>query len=90
MLAKVPTGLVNAAFTIAVWRSCTAGAIEAAMSRNGRMRSRAGGALLAGAILAGTLAGVALGEPSIGILAGTSFGLALLGLLWWRDREDKT
>jgi hypothetical protein len=58
----------------------------APMSRKGT-RSRAGGALLAAGILAGALVGVAIGQPSIGILAGTCAGLAVLGLIWWLDRR---
>jgi hypothetical protein len=49
--------------------------------------SRAGGALLAGAIMAGALIGVMAGEPSIGLLAGAFIGGAALAFLWWKDRR---
>lgn len=48
---------------------------------------RSGGALLAFAILAGVIAGVLLGQPSLGFLAGLAAGLALLALVWLRDRR---
>lgn len=48
---------------------------------------RSGGALLAFAILAGVFAGVLLGQPSLGFLAGLAAGLALLALVWLRDRR---
>ena len=48
---------------------------------------RAGGALLAAAILAGALTGVLTGEPSIGFLVGLGIGLLLLGAVWLLDRR---
>lgn len=48
----------------------------------GRRTPRAGGALLAGAILIGAAAGIAAGQPSIGFLAGLGAGLALLATVW--------
>ena len=48
---------------------------------------RAGGVLLAGAILLGTAAGVVLGQASLGFLAGLGMGLLLLGGVWLRDRS---
>ena len=48
---------------------------------------RAGGALLAGSILIGVIAGIVLREPSIGFLAGLGVGLLLLGLVWLADRR---
>ncbi|WP_165357420.1 hypothetical protein [Sphingosinicella sp. CPCC 101087] len=48
---------------------------------------RAGGALLAGAILIGVLVGAVVGEPSIGFLAGLGVGLALMVLVWLIDRR---
>jgi len=47
---------------------------------------RAGGALLAGGILAGVIGGIAAGEPSIGFLAGLGAGLLLLASVWLLDR----
>ncbi len=49
--------------------------------------SRGGGALLALTILAGTAIGLALGQSTIGILAGTGIGTVLATLLWLRDRK---
>lgn len=37
-------------------------------------------------ILAGTIAGVALGQPTIGFLAGLALGSAAALFLWWRSR----
>jgi hypothetical protein len=48
---------------------------------------RAGGALLAGAILIGVLVGSIVGEPSIGFLAGLGVGLGLMGLIWLLERR---
>lgn len=42
----------------------------------------AGGIFLAIGPLAGVLVGVALGEPSIGLLAGLGIGILLALLLW--------
>lgn len=52
-----------------------------------RKAPRAGGALLAFSVLAGTIAGVVLHEPSIGFLAGLGAGLLLLALVWLIDRR---
>lgn len=48
---------------------------------------RAGGALLAFAILAGVAAGIYARQPSIGFLAGAGIGLLLLLLVWLLDRR---
>lgn len=48
---------------------------------------QAPGAILAGAILLGTVGGVIVGESSIGFLVGTAAGLIVLGLYWLRDRK---
>ena len=48
---------------------------------------RAGGALLAFAILAGVIAGVIEGQPSIGFLAGLGAGLFLVAAVWLWDRR---
>lgn len=48
---------------------------------------RAGGALLAFAILAGVAAGVIEGEPSIGFIAGLGIGLLLLAVVWVWERR---
>jgi hypothetical protein len=52
-----------------------------------RSRSpRAGGFLLAAAILAGAGGGIVAGQPTIGALAGLAAGLALLATVWLLDR----
>ena len=48
---------------------------------------RAGGALLALAILAGVAIGLYARQPSIGFLAGAGIGLLLLLLMWLKDRR---
>jgi len=48
---------------------------------------RAGGALLAGAILIGIVAGSIVGQPSIGFLAGLGVGVALMAAVWLLDRR---
>ena len=53
---------------------------------NGRRFPRAGGALLAAAILIGAIGGVVVGQPSIGFLAGLGAGLLLLAAVWLLDR----
>lgn len=57
------------------------------MAGDRQKTSRAGGALLAGAILAGTAVGIIAGEPSIGIVSGAAVGLLASALIWWRDRR---
>lgn len=47
----------------------------------------AGGFLLALSIMAGAVIGGLMGQPSIGLLAGTGVGLILLALIWWIDRR---
>ncbi len=49
--------------------------------------ARAGGSILAAAIIAGVIAGTVIGQPSIGFLAGTATGVAIALLLWLRDRR---
>jgi hypothetical protein len=57
------------------------------MKGTGSRRPRAGGSLLAIAIMLGTLTGAFLGQTTIGFLAGTGLGLMLLGLIWLGDRR---
>ena len=52
-----------------------------------RRPAMAGGFLLALSIMAGAVIGGLMGQPSIGLLAGTGVGLILLALIWWIDRR---
>ena len=56
---------------------------------NGRknIAARAGGSILAAAIIAGVVAGTVLGQPSIGFLVGLATGAAIALLLWLSDRR---
>lgn len=45
------------------------------------------GAIIALLIMAGTIGGGFLGQPSIGLLAGTAAGVAVALLLWLRERK---
>ena len=51
---------------------------------------RAGGALLAAAMLIGVVAGIVLRQPSIGFLAGLGAGLLLLAAVWLWDRSRRS
>jgi hypothetical protein len=57
------------------------------MNKDARPSGRAGGFPIALSTLVGTVAGVALGQPSIGVLGGAGFGIGLALLLWLRDRK---
>jgi hypothetical protein len=46
----------------------------------------AGGFLIAAAVIIGAIAGVVLGQPTIGVLAGTTLGIAGALIVWARDR----
>jgi hypothetical protein len=49
--------------------------------------SQGAGAIIAGAILVGVIAGVIAGQSSIGFLAGTGAGIVVALLLYMRDRK---
>lgn len=48
---------------------------------------RAGGSLMAAALLVGTVAGVAIGQPSAGVIGGAAAAVALGLLVWLLDRR---
>jgi hypothetical protein len=49
--------------------------------------TQAAGFILATSILAGAVAGVIAGEPSIGFLAGLGAGVAIALLFWLNERR---
>ena len=49
----------------------------------------AGGALLAGAIIIGVVAGTLTRQASLGFLLGLAIGLVLLGAVWLIDRRRR-
>ncbi|HEX8667966.1 MAG TPA: hypothetical protein VF727_06295 [Allosphingosinicella sp.] len=49
--------------------------------------TQAGGFILAAAIIAGTVAGVMVNQPSIGFLVGTAAGVLLALLFWLGERK---
>lgn len=52
----------------------------------GRKEPTGAGAIIAFLILAGTIGGGLMGQPSIGLLAGTGAGVLIALLLWLRER----
>ena len=55
---------------------------------SGRTRyTQAAGSVLAISIIAGAVAGVIVGQPSIGFLAGLAAGILLAILFWLNDRR---
>ncbi|MGZ8312148.1 MAG: hypothetical protein ACXWUP_02490 [Allosphingosinicella sp.] len=57
------------------------------MNRPPRQHARAGGALLAAAVLTGVVVGAFYHEPSLGFLGGLAAGLLLLAAVWLLDRR---
>ena len=57
------------------------------MQPNSSNASRAGGAIIALSIIIGALLGNHLGQPTIGMLAGTGAGVAVAILLYLYDRS---
>lgn len=49
--------------------------------------TQAGGSILAISIIAGTVAGIIVGQPSIGFLVGTAAGALLAFLFWLNERR---
>jgi preprotein translocase subunit SecF len=52
----------------------------------GRKNPTGAGAIIALLILGGTILGGLMGQPSIGLLAGTAAGILIALLLWLRER----
>lgn len=52
-----------------------------------RRFTQAGGSILAISIIAGTVAGVIVGQSSIGFLVGVAAGTVLLVLFWLQERR---
>lgn len=52
-----------------------------------RRFTQAAGSMMAISIVAGAVAGVIVGEPSIGVLAGTAAGAGLALLFWLIERR---
>ena len=52
-----------------------------------RRYTKAAGSMLAIAIVGGAVAGAIVGQPSIGVLAGTAAGILLAILFWLKDRR---
>lgn len=50
-------------------------------------KSQAGGCLLALSALAGAAVGVAIGQPSAGVVIGTAIGILLALIIWIIDRR---
>lgn len=48
---------------------------------------RAGGALIAVTILVGAVVGIAWRQPSLGVVAGLTAGIALAVLVWLIDKK---
>ena len=49
--------------------------------------TQAAGSVLAISIIAGAVAGIIVGQPSIGFLTGTAAGLILAILFWLNERR---
>ena len=56
------------------------------MDRRGKY-SQAGGFILAASIIAGTVAGIIVNQPSIGVLGGVGAGVLLALLFWLFERK---
>lgn len=69
-----------------LWNRRPLPAIRTAMTAKSRF-TQAGGSILAVSIIAGTIAGVIVRQPSIGFLVGIGAGLLLLALFWLQERR---
>lgn len=57
------------------------------MSQSSPSPPRAGGFVIAAGILLGAIAGIAVGQPSLGLVIGAVFGLLAAVLMWLADRR---
>lgn len=60
------------------------------MEQQGGNSSRAGGAIIAVAILIGAITGIRMGQASIGFLTGAAIGIAIAVALYLYDRPRGT
>jgi hypothetical protein len=60
---------------------------DPAMSQSSGRGSQAGGAILALSILSGAIAGIIVGQPSAGLLAGAVIGILVAVAIWLRGRH---
>lgn len=51
-----------------------------------RKAGRAGGSIIAIAIIAGAVIGIMAGQPSLGFVVGAAIGIAIALMLWLKDR----
>lgn len=51
------------------------------------MDARGGGIFIALGLIAGTVAGVVVGEPTAGLVGGLALGILAALAMWWRDRR---
>lgn len=68
------------------WYKAALPAIRAPMTKRGKF-TQAGGSILAVSIIAGSIAGIIVREPSIGFLVGAGAGVLLLTLFWLQERR---
>ena len=84
-VSRLPTNVVNVLLTMLwQWPHASWSGIAAIMQRP---TARAGGCFLTLFILAGFVAGLAIGNPMNGILAGTGIGALVAVILWLVDRR---
>lgn len=57
------------------------------MTTGNRKNPTGAGAIIALMILGGAIIGGLMGQPSIGLLAGTAIGFLIALLLWLRERK---
>jgi hypothetical protein len=86
--------MIDATFTKEIASRASAWRIEVALpSCHGppmsqpRRYTQAAGSVLAIAIIAGAVAGVIVGQPSIGFLVGLAAGVLIALLFWLNDRR---